>query len=207
MKLIVLLASLFAVALGCGDNSHWDAWDAKMNITTPAPRRLPMGTVCESLWALDIAYMSCKCAPSDDAYNHCFESIIGMTRAESVYRSQNVLSNCADGGKCCDGYQNCLDLCDAQADMCISYDKYAEFYKNIKATLASRKAVLDACKNVRDVARADTADEGKMAALESCKPVLGAAGEATERGSDKECTDLDYGFECWITGLNLPLTP
>jgi len=198
MKLIVLLASLFAIATAqCGDNSHWDAWDAERNITTPSPRRLPMGTVCESLWALDIAYMSCKCAPSDDAYNHCVESIIGMTRAESVYRSQNVLSNCADGGKCCDSYQNCLDLCDAQADMCISYDKYAEFYINIKATLAVREAVLDACKDVREVARADTADEGKKAALKSCKPILGAAGEATDRGvsgvTQQECPKRGFG--------------
>ena len=218
MKLIVLLASLFAIAMahddrrggihmerdsidgtGCGDNSHWDAWDAKMNITTPAPWRLPMGTVCESLWALDRAYISCKCAPTFDAYNQCVESIIGMTRAESVYRSHNVLSNCSDGGKCCDSYQNCLDLCDAQADMCVSYDKYATFYTNIKATLAVRKAVLDACKDVREVARADTADEGKKVALESCKPVLDAAGEATDRG-DEECLPI-MGWrdnECYL---------
>ena len=70
--------------------------------------------------------------------------------------------------------------------MCISYDKYAAFYTNIKATLAVDKAVLEACKDIENVADADQDDGGKQAALARCNPVLRAA-EATNRNSDNEC--------------------
>ena len=121
MKFLILAtAALFSIAAAdentaCGDKSHWDAWDAKMNRTTPDWQRLPYGTVCEVLWALDIALTNCNCAPTLESFNHCVEYIIGMTRKESVNHMENEVSNCAEEGtKCCDGFQNCLDLCDAQ---------------------------------------------------------------------------------------------
>ena len=153
--------------LVCGVTSHWDKWDEKMDIETPEEKRLPYGTVCEVLWALDIAYTTCKCTPIEE-YTQCVESIIGMTIEESKYHNENVLSDCTkEGAKCCDGYKNCLDLCDAQADKCISYDKYAAFYMNIKVELAAERAVLNACKDIKKVANADKADEGKKAAHEA----------------------------------------
>ena len=48
----------------CADASHWDAWDAAMGTTTPADKRLPYGTVCEALWADDVAHMACKFDPN-----------------------------------------------------------------------------------------------------------------------------------------------
>ena len=130
------------------------------------------------------------------------------SREESVYHAENVLSDCTEeGAKCCDGYQNCLDLCDAQADQCVSHDQYASFYVNIKVELAAEKAyemaaekmaemaaekmcekaaaAVKACKIIQKVARADMADEGKQAALEACKPLLKAARDkkATNRSS------------------------
>ena len=127
---------------GCRDTSHWDAWDDKMGMQTPAYMRLPYGTVCEALWASDIALTACLpyCAETDEEYDQCVEEVIGMTREESVHHMETVLSDCRNGAKCCDGYQNCLDLCDAQTDQCVSHDQYASFYVNIKVELAAQKA-------------------------------------------------------------------
>ena len=44
--------------------------------------RLPYGTVCEVLWAQDVALTVCKCTP-EEVYDQCVEGIIGMTRNQS----------------------------------------------------------------------------------------------------------------------------
>ena len=142
----VTAVTLAAVALPgceaeCGDTSHWDTWDKKMGIVTPANMRLPYGTVCEYLWASDIALTACYCAQTGEEHDQCVEDIIGMTRDQSLHHAENVLSDCTEeGAKCCDGYQNCLDLCDAQADQCVSHNQYASFFVNIKVELAKQKA-------------------------------------------------------------------
>ena len=46
--------------------------------------RLPYGTVCEVLWAQDVALTVCKCTP-EEVYDQCVEGIIGMTR-DQLYK-------------------------------------------------------------------------------------------------------------------------
>ena len=100
--------------------------------------------------------------------------MIGMTMEESINHKETVLSDCTEGeAKCCNGYKNCLDLCDAQTDRCVSFDKYAAFYVNIKIELGAEKAHFEACKDMRKVASAEKDDEAKSAALKAAVEAIG----------------------------------
>ena len=57
-----------------------------------------------------------------------------------------------------------------------------------EAAVKAERAVLNACKDIQKVARADMDHEGKQAALKACKPLLKAARDkmATNRSSGNE---------------------
>ena len=151
----------------CHDNSHWDTWDAVNDQTTPEEKRLPYGTACEVMLALNISYFECgKRIPAPkkgdkkalEEYaaemERCVTNTTGMGRDKSVCHTENKISDCnANCDTCCKSLPTCLALCVEQGDKCMDTGDYnaliKHFAKADRDALNALRAIMNKKKNKR----------------------------------------------------------
>ena len=97
---------------------------------------MPYGTACEVLNALLTIHEECKGSPPG-----CSDKERGMSATQSVYYTENVLTDCkTNPASCCDDLPTCWDYCleerEAQDTKCVGDADFESLKASVEEALS-----------------------------------------------------------------------